>query len=46
MIKFPDSKSFAVNSFGGSPNPASTRIDMGRDIYFMCLDKLKRTLSY
>ena len=36
MTKIPDSTSFVVNSFGGSPNPASTRIGLSRDVFISC----------
>ena len=36
MMKFPDSTSFVVNSFDGSPNPATTRIGLSRDVFISC----------
>ena len=36
MMKFPDSTSLVVNSFGGSPNPALTRIGLSRDVFASC----------
>ena len=35
-MKFPDFTSVVVNSLGGSPNPASTRIGLSRDAFISC----------
>ena len=36
MMKFPDSTSSVVNSIGESPNPASTRIGLSRNVFISC----------